>query len=107
MANVITAKDFEQIEGEVELPFTLTLREPIEWGSETRETIVITKRLKAKHFKGMRGSDMSFTDQISLISQATVEPFALIEEIDAGDFMVLSNVINSFLPPGLTTGDNR
>jgi len=107
MANEVSAKNFKQIENEVELPFTLTLREPITWGTETRETVVITKRLKAKDFKGMRGSDMSFTDQISLISQATVEPVAFIEELDAGDFMVLSNVINSFLPHGLTTGDNR
>lgn len=105
MANEVLAKDFE-VQEEYELPFTIKLLEPIEWGSETKEVLVISRRLKAKDFKGMRATDMKFDDSLKLISKASGESISFIEEMDAGDFMVAQQVVQSFLPPSLTTGEN-
>ena len=49
---------------------------------------------------------MKFDDMIKLISRVTDEPMSFIEELDATDMMKCAEVVNSFLPSGLTTGEN-
>lgn len=90
-----------------ELPYTIELKEPVQWGEETRTTIVVTRRLKAKDFKGIKASDIRFDDMMKLISRVTGEPIAFIEELDAADLFEASQVVQSFLPSGLTTGESR
>lgn len=93
----------------IELPHVMDLEVPISWGKEEepRTSITINRRLKAKDFKGMIANKMKFDDMIRLISKVTGEPMAFIEELDAADMMKASEVVNSFLPSGLTTGDNQ
>lgn len=88
----------EDMDEEVyELPYTITLQDPIEWGNETRETLVINRRLKAKDFKGIRATDLRFDDMIRLVSKATGESIKFIEELDGKDFNEASKVVQSFL----------
>lgn len=96
----------EQEEFSYSLPHTIELTIPIKWGSETRSTIVVSRRLKAKDFKGIKASDIRFDDMMKLISRVTSEPIAFIEELDATDLFNASQVVQSFLPSGLTTGES-
>lgn len=96
----------EKEEVNYELPYTLNLQEPIEWGKETRTTVVVNRRLKAKDFKGIVASNIRFDDMMRLISKVSGEPIAFIEELDAADLFELSKVVQSFLPSGLTTGES-
>lgn len=89
------------------LPHVLTLAEPIKWGEEIRKTLTINRRLKAKDFKGIKASDIRFDDMMKLISKVSGEPIAFIEELDASDLLNASEVVQSFLPSGLATGDSR
>jgi hypothetical protein len=92
---------------EFDIPYTINLKTPIVWGEETRTTIVINRRLKAKDFKGIRASDIRFDDMMKLVSRVTAEPIKFIEEMDAADLFEATQVVQSFLPSGLTTGENR
>lgn len=93
-----TTEEVDGIEEEqYDLPHTIQLVEPIVWGSETRETLVIQRRLKAKDFKGMRATDLRYDDMLRLISKASGEPIAFVEELDAKDMGKASKVIQSFL----------
>lgn len=101
MANKEKAnKNPEEIQDEeevYELPYTINLVEPIEWGTETREVLVISRRLKAKDFKGIKATDLRFDDMIRLVSKATGESVKFIEELDGKDFNEASKVVQSFL----------
>jgi len=92
----------------IELPHSIELEIPVEWGKEEspRTTVTIVRRLKAKDFKGIHAQNMKFDDMIKLISRVTDEPMSFIEELDAADMMQCAEVVNSFLPSGLTTGEN-
>jgi len=101
------SEENKQETNEIVLPFTIKLTVPINWGSETRSTIVVNRRLQAKDFKGIKASDIRFDDMMKLISRVTGEPIAFIEELDATDLFNASQVVQSFLPNGLTTGESR
>jgi len=95
------------MEKEFSIPYTYVLQEPIQWDEENpRDKITVQRRLKAKDFKGISATDMKFDHMIGFISKITGEPTAFIEELDAYDMMKLTEVVNSFLPHGLKTGDN-
>jgi len=100
-------KNQEEMQESYEIPHTINLEVPVKWGEETRTTIVVNRRMKAKDFKGIKASDIRFDDMMKLISKVTGEPVAFIEELDASDLFSASQVIQSFLPSGLTTGENR
>jgi len=91
------------------LPHTIVLTIPIQWEKEEspRDTLTINRRLKAKDFKGIKASDIRFDDMMKLISKVSGESVSFIEELDAADLLKASEVVQSFLPSGLTTGDNR
>lgn len=80
-----------------EVPYTINLKVPIEWGEEKRETLVISRRLKAGDFKGMRATDLRYDDMIKLISKVSTESVKFIEELDGADFSFASKVVESFL----------
>jgi len=90
-----------------DLPHTIELTIPVKWGEETRTTLVVNRRMQAKDFKGIKASDIRFDDMMKLISRVTGESIAFIEELDAADLFEASQVVQSFLPSGLTTGDSR
>ena len=90
-----------------EFPHEIKLNYPVEWGKETRTIISIQRRLKAKYLKGIKANDIRMDDMIKLASRVTGEPISFIEELDAGDLMQLTEVVQSFFPSSLTTGDNR
>jgi hypothetical protein len=90
-------EEVDGIEEQYDLPHTISLVEPIKWGDETRETLVIQRRLKAKDFKGMRATDLRYDDMLRLISKASGEPITFVEELDAKDMGKASKVIQSFL----------
>lgn len=84
-------------------PKTITLKDPIEIISKEGEKRVITELTigqspKAKHFKGVKVTNMTFDDTLSLISRVCNEPMYVIEELGAFDMVKLAEEINSFLP---------
>lgn len=96
----------ENEEVSYEIPHTILLTEPVTWGKEDITHIVINRRLKAKDFKGIRASDIRFDDMMKLISHVSGNSISFIEELDAADLFRASQVVQSFLPSGLTTGES-
>jgi len=95
---------------EMDIPCEIPLQFPIQWGKgedKLRETVTVTRRLKAKDFKGIRPNDIRFDDMQKLMSKVTGESRAFIEELDSQDMFELTNVINYFLPSSQQTGENQ
>jgi len=86
---------------------TLTLKHPIQQGSETITKLEVTQRLKAKHFKGIPAQDILFDHMIKLLSKLTAQPPSVIEELDSEDLFPAVEMVNDFLPGSLTTGESR
>jgi hypothetical protein len=88
------------------LPYDLKLKEPIKWGkNETREVLTVQRRLKAKDFKGIPAQNMQMDHFLKMLSRITGEPMALIDELGVEDLFDAVDIINSFLPDGLRTGE--
>lgn len=97
----------EQEAEQYPIPHTMKLSFPFEWGKESKETrdsITIHRRIKAKDFKGMRPSDLRFDDMLKICVKITGEPGALIEELDGKDLMDLMAIVNDFLGVGQEDG---
>lgn len=90
-----------------DLPHTMELTIPVKWGEESRTSLVVNRRLKAKDFKGIKASDIRFDDMMKLISKVSGESIKFVEEMDAADLFQASQIVQSFLPSGLTTGESR
>jgi len=90
-----------------EIPHTIQLTEPVQWGKDElpRTEITINRRLKAKDFKGIVAGDIKFDDMVKMLSKISGEPIAFIEELDAADMITAVEVINSFLSGGPKTGE--
>lgn len=93
-------------EEQFQIPYTLKLAHPIQYGERNVEELVFNRRLKAKDFKGIVSTNIKFDDMMSLIARITGESRSLIEEMDSEDFMGASEVVNSFLESGRTTGES-
>lgn len=90
------------------LPHEIKLGVPITWGKgEARASVTVQRSLKAKDFKGIRANDITMDDMLKMVSRITGEPLAFIEELEADDLFKVIEVLNSFLPVGLATGESR
>ena len=86
---------------------SIKLKYPIQHGSETINELRVEKRLKAKMFKGIPAQDMLFDHMLVLLGRLTGQPPSIIEELDSEDLFPAVEMVNSFLPGSLTTGENR
>jgi len=84
-------------------PIKIKLQYPIQNGSETIESIEISRRLKVK--------DLMSTDNLEptahnakLIGNLTGLPPNIIEEMDASDYKDVAKVLDSFLSPSPESG---
>jgi len=89
----------------IKIPHTISLLYPFDWTKEEKVTeITFERRLKAKDFKNIKASDITFNDMMVLISKASNEPIRKIEELDSEDLFQCVEVVNSFLPDSPQTG---
>lgn len=89
-----------------DVPYTCKLKYPVQWGKDdTVSEIVFPRRLKAKDFRGLPASDLKFDHMIKIVARVTATATTLLEELDAEDFMQLTEVVESFLPAGQKIGD--
>lgn len=96
----------EQSSKIIKLPYVITLKYPVGRGSELISELVIERRLKAKDFKGIQANNITFDDMLRLLSRLTAQPLSVIEELDSIDLYEAIEVLSSFLPSGLKTGDS-
>lgn len=96
----------ETSEKEFELPYVIKLDYPVEWGSETRDTITIKRRLKGKDLKGIPTENLKIGDMFKLVSKVTAEPNTFIDELDSKDLFKAIDVVKSFLPSTQMTGED-
>ena len=87
-----------------EVPYTLKLEFPLTFGSETISELRFEKRPTARNFKGIPATGLSFDHMFTLLSRATGQPLSVIEKLDVSDMYHAVEVVNSFLPSGLQTG---
>lgn len=103
-------KDKEVVEQEEQypIPYTHKLKYPIEWGKTTKTMvteIVFKRRLKVNDLKGLPASDLQVNDMIRLIARCTGNVTALVEELDAEDYIELVQVVQYFLSGGQQNGE--
>lgn len=94
-------------DGSYTLPHEIKLNSPVEWGKETKDKITVVRKLKAKDFKGIPANNMMMDDMLRMLSKITNEPIAFIEELEVDDMFSAVEVLNSFLPSGLMTGESH
>ena len=94
-------------EKKIQIPHVIKLIDPIKWedGKEVTE-FTVYRKLKAKDFRKVNLQNMSMGDMFGMISAITNETQALIDELSAEDMFALVEVVNSFLPSGLATGNS-
>ena len=92
---------------DITLPHVIPLKFPFQYGKDRLVSeVVFTRRLKAKDFRGIAVSNITFDDMLKLISKSTGESQAVIDELDTEDMMACTEVINGFLSSGQQTGAN-
>ncbi len=77
---------------------TIVLSVPVEFDGTTYNEIHI-RRLKGRDF--LRLQQMTGNEDVSLLAIVTAMPAAVIEELDAEDFVTLSEAAQDFLPRSL------
>ena len=86
---------------------SLTLKHPIQLGTETITELKVMKRLRARQFKGIPAQNILFDHMLVLIGKLTGQPPSVIEELDSEDLFPAMELVNDFLPNSLTTGESR
>ncbi|WP_027367402.1 phage tail assembly protein [Desulfocurvibacter africanus] len=83
----------------------ITLKHPIQQGSQTITELTFERRLKAKDFKGLPTS-LGFDEMFLLIGRLSAQPPSVIDELDTEDLMSCMEVVKGFLPGGLPAGSS-
>lgn len=81
---------------------TLTLKEPIEQGSEKITEFVIRKP-KGKDFRSMP-MEPKVGDMLNLLGKLVGHPPSVIDELGAEDMVAAMEIVGGFIPGGLVTG---
>jgi hypothetical protein len=98
----------EKTEEKYPIPYTHKLKYPVEWGKQSKtivDEIVFSRRLKVSDLKGLPASNLEVNDMIRLIARCTGNVTALIEELDAEDYIEVVQVVQYFLNGGQTSGE--
>lgn len=84
---------------------TVNLSEPVEWGSETIEKLVL-RRPKAKDIEHI-SSNPTMKELLSVAQKCARVPKRVIDELDGEDAMSVTDAIADFLDGGQQTGNIR
>ena len=87
-------------------PVTVTLKEPITFGSETISSLTLHP-LKARDMKSLKLGDsggMEMGDFLGVISSSARQPPSVVDELGVEDLLACVEVITDFLPASLRTG---
>lgn len=109
MAKVEKEETTENKEEMYKIPYTHRLKYPIEWGKTSKTMISeihFSRRLKVLDLKGMPAQNLEVNDMIRLIARCTGNVMALIEELDAEDYIELVQVVQYFLSGGQEDGES-
>lgn len=89
--------------GKEKYTHTVTLKHPIEWGSETITQLRFMSP-KGKHFKKMPMEPKNFGDIFPFVAATCDQPAAVLDELEAEDIMQVMDLIGGFIPGGPETG---
>lgn len=92
---------------EYQIPYSLKLQKPIEWGKDKDPVgeLVFKRELKAGDLKNIpAGNEMKIGHLMGIISKMTGQPLSFIEELSGPDLFKAIEVVNSFLPDGPESG---
>lgn len=79
------------------MPHTLTLKEPIEWGKNTRKEITFKNRLKlGMYMHWIPNQVMQFGSYVPIIAQMTGETEEFIKDLSAPDANECITIVNYF-----------
>lgn len=84
-------------------PVTVKLREPITFGTQVIDELVIRKP-KGKDFRQLP-MEPGMGDILDLAGRLSGQPKPIIDELGAEDLLEVMNVVGGFLPGGPGTGD--
>lgn len=90
---------------QIQLPLTITLNYPVPWGKNTRDNLIIKRRLLAKDVMEIPSENITLGHMVKLVAKVCEEPLAFIKEIDTIDLFAIIEVVKHFLPGSQETGN--
>lgn len=85
-------------------PIVIKLTVPLTHGAETITELCITRRPTAGDLRGVKISELTFDDIITVASRLVALPPSELNTMDLSDFTELSGVIGAFFGSGQPTG---
>ena len=85
-------------------PIVIKLTVPLTHGAETITELRITRRPTAGDLRGVKISELTFDDIITVASRLVALPPSVLNTMDLSDFTELSGVIGAFFGSGQPTG---
>lgn len=83
----------------------ITLKEPIEWGSESIKELNF-KTPKAKHVKEMNLTNPGVKDILLLASKLSGVSLSALDELGMEDLMAVTEIVGNLLTGGQKIGEN-
>lgn len=89
----------------MELPYTLTLIDPVKFGSEEITELVFGRKPIAKDLRGIRLGELDKGDNIILLTaRLTNQPPSVVDQLSFADVAACGEVVSGFLSVGPRTG---
>ena len=85
-------------------PIVIKLTVPLTHGAETITELRSTRRPTAGDLRGVKISELTFDDIITVASRLVALPPSVLNTMDLSDFTELSGVIGAFFGSGQPTG---
>lgn len=94
----------QEQEQEFQLPYTVKLSYPIEYGKRTISEITFQRRPRAGDVRQMSVQNQTFGDILNIVSKCTAQPTSVVERMDLDDVSECARIVNSFLSSGTVSG---
>lgn len=86
-----------------ELPYTMKLEHPVQFGEELVEELEFVNPLTAGDMWDMPAQDQKLGDTFKLVGKMTARPLSFVKKLQAADIVSAAKFVQSFLPDGPAT----
>lgn len=88
----------------MELPITITLKTPMQYGNKDVTELVFARELEGTDVRGISVADVRFDDLATVAGRLCGYPSSFIMKLKGADFMAVSKVATDFLSDSPPTG---
>ena len=87
-----------------EIPHTIKLEYPIEFGKETITEILIARRMRVGDLSGVVAENQTADDMMTVASRLCEQPMKVIKTLDLVDWSKVIAIVKEFMVPFQETG---